>query len=713
MRAANARMNAPSPPAAHGVRTVVLAALFFAVSEMAVAAAHRILVPRTTLVILFALELGLALVVSAAGLAGIALLARILRGKADGAGRAALRTAGALLAMPLFFSFYVLNTRGLALLPLSGSERLFFNGLFVLLAAAAVAVAATSFKRAPGAARGLPFLAGCFFLQLVLPAVYFFFLSSVQNPSTATARLVFLFLMTAPLAAAAWLAARVAAGFKRPWRTSFAAGGLVLVPLLLLAFVPPYSNYRRQPSPPRSRLASKTAARPNVVFVVWDTGRKDRCSLYGHSRPTTPHLAALAADGAAFRNALTVSPWTLPSHASMFTGLYPSQHGADNTEAQRRFGRPLTPEALTLAEILRAEGYDTAALTANHGVMSTSFGLAQGFDVYFDERPHVFDLLTVHLLAKADENILRKLRINSFSLAPELNRHIFSALEKQRGAPFFLFVNYMEPHGADYLPPPARGLFGGAPRPPAVPTAAILEGRETISPAAQEALFTRYDEDLAACDAGLGQLLEQLKALGLYETSLIVVTSDHGQCLGEHQFFGHRSVLYEEVLEIPLVVKSPRGAVPRTDPARPFENRELFFLILEELGIPSPRPPLRAFQDAEGATYTMAEGVSFPLGSERALERFAGTWVSVTRHAPPRPKLFLSSAGRDELFLLDEDPREQRNRIADRPELAARLRDAWASWQPALRREALPAGEERDLTQELKERLRSLGYVVK
>jgi hypothetical protein len=109
----------------------------------------------------------------------------------------------------------------------------------------------------------------------------------------------------------------------------------------------------------------------------------------------------------------------------------------------------------------------------------------------------------------------------------------------------------------------------------------------------------------------------------------------------------------------------------------------------------------------------MAEGFSFPLGSERALERFAGTWVSVTRHAPPRPKLLLSSSGRDELFLLDEDPHEQRNRIADRGELAARLRDAWASWQPALRREALPAGEERDLTQELKERLRSLGYLVK
>lgn len=713
MRPANARMDAKSLPAQNGLRTAVMAALFFAVSEYAVALAHRVLVPRTTLLILFGLEFGLALVISAVALVAIVVLARLLRGKEGEAGLAALRTTGPLLAVPLFYSFYTLNTKGLALLPYSGFERLFFNSLFILLAAAAVAVAAASFKRRSGQARGFPFWAGCFFLQLVLPAVHFFFLSSVPNPSTPTARLVFLLLMTAPLAGAAWLAARVAAGVKRRGISLPGAAGLILVPLLLLAFVPPLANYRRQPSSPRSRMASGTVPRPNVVFVVWDTGRKDRCSLYGHVRPTTPRLAELAADGAVVQNALTVSPWTLPSHASMFTGLYPSQHGADNTEGQRRFGRPLAPDALTLAEILRAEGYRTAALTANHGITNSSFGLAQGFDEYFDERPHVYDLITVHLMAKVDENLLKKLRINAFYLSSELNRRIFSWLETSRGRPFFLFLNYMDPHGSDYLPPPARGLFGGGSRPPDVPYAAIEEGRETIAPAAQDALLARYDEDLAYCDAGLGRLIERLKAFDLYDTSLIVVTSDHGQCLGEHQFFGHRSVLFEEVLEIPLVIKSPRGRAPRTDPAKPFENRELFFLLLEELGIPFPRPPLRAFQDAEGVTYTMAEAFSFPLGAERYLERFAGTWVSVTRHAPPRPKLFLSSAGRDELYLLDEDPREERSRVEDRAELAARLRDVWASWQPALRREALAPGEERDLTQELKERLRSLGYVVK
>jgi hypothetical protein len=465
MRPANARMDAKSLPAQNGLRTAVLAALFFAVSELAVALAHGVLVPRTTLLILFGLEFGLALVISAVALVAIVVLACLLRSKADEAGLAALRTAGPLLAMPLFYSFYVLNTKGLARLPFSGFERLFFNGLFVLLAAAAVAVAAASFKRRSGQARGFPFWAGCFFLQLVLPAVHFFFLSSVPNPSTPTARLVFLLLMTAPLAGAAWLAARVAAGVKRRGISLPGAAGLILVPLLLLAFVPPLANYRQQPSSPRSRMASGTVPRPNVVFVVWDTGRKDRCSLYGHVRPTTPRLAELAADGAAFQNALTVSPWTLPSHASMFTGLYPSQHGADNTEGQRRFGRPLAPDALTLAEILRAEGYRTAALTANHGIMNTrSAWLRDSTSISTNGRtsttssPSTSWPKSTRTFSKTADQLLLSL---DRTQPPDL------LVARYKPRPAFLSLPQLHgPHGADYLPPPARSLFGGGSRPP-------------------------------------------------------------------------------------------------------------------------------------------------------------------------------------------------------------------------------------------------------
>jgi hypothetical protein len=690
---------------------VLMAAFFFAVSELALAAAGRVLIPVETWLILFGLEFGLAFAVAAAALVVLALPSRILVRKHGEAGSAALRTAGAVLAMPLFYVFYTLNTRGLALLPRAGFERLFFNVLFVLLACATLAAATRFFMRFSGRIGSLSFWAGCFFLQFILPAVNYYFFSSRPSPVSPIPRLIFLLALTLPLFPASWLVSRAVAGLKpRGVFAIFAVGGLVLVPLLLMALVPPLSNYRRQPP---SGPVLGAAGRPNIVFAVIDTGRKDRCSLYGHTRPTTPRLEELAADGIVFEDAYTVSPWTLPSHASMFTGLYPSQHGADNVETAHQFARPLSPDALTLAEILRAEGYQTAALTANHGVMNSSFGLAQGFEYYFDERPYIYNLVTVHLMAKADENLLKKLGINAFYLSSELNRRVFSWLEKNRREPFFLFLNYMDPHGVDFLPPSHDGLFGGGVRPLDIPFEAVISGREDISPEDYEALLTRYDETLTFCDANLGRLIDRLKTFGLYETSLVVVVSDHGQLLGEHNFFGHRSILFEEVLKIPLVVKPPRGSDLRVDGGKPFENRELFFLLLEELGIPIPPSPLRTLTDAEGALYTMAEAYSFPVFSAMHIKRFGGTRVSVTRHVPPRPKLVMSSKGEDRLYLLDEDPFERFNRIEDLEELADFLRNAWAGWQQDLKRGMITAGEERDLTEDLKERLRSLGYLVK
>ncbi|MDH4197271.1 MAG: hypothetical protein OEW05_07690, partial [Candidatus Aminicenantes bacterium] len=245
-------MTSSSSPANHSprgeaVRSVVLAALFFAISELAVALSHRVLIPRTTWLILFGLEFGLALAVSGAALVAATALAFLLRRRLDGAGFSALQTAGSLVAMPLFYSFYILNTKGLALLPFTGFQRLFFNGLFGLLAAAALAVATASMKRLSGRAAGPSFWAGVFLLQLILPAVHYFFFSSVSNPRTPPRRLVFLLALTVPLVAVAWLVARVGTGFKRRGTPALAAGGLVLVPLLLLVFIPPLSNYRRQP----------------------------------------------------------------------------------------------------------------------------------------------------------------------------------------------------------------------------------------------------------------------------------------------------------------------------------------------------------------------------------------------------------------------------------------------------------------------------------
>lgn len=751
---------------------------FFAVSEIAVAFAHKIVASWATYFLLLGLEFGLALIISM-------FIVIIIRVASVGLARilplsaapwfSLVESASVLLAMPLFFSFYLLNTKALALLPPAGFERLFFNALFLILALGVLTFLAASLNwsnflaglffvpeeketkrakpikivdrerplatkttenknldnrergwRRKGGYRLAQFrpkvqlilgrLSGIFFLQALLPLVHFFFLSSRPNPVSFLGRFGFLLTLTFPLIPASGLVIWQE-NYLKGNKNKYSIAALVcffLFPMLLLFLVPPFSNYeRRQPSLSHQAQV-KENFQPNVILIVWDTGRKDRYSLYGHFRPTTPSLDAFAVCGLVFSNAYTVAPWTLPSHASMFTGLYPSQHQADYVEGPYLAGRPLSQKAITLAEILKAQGYQGAAFSANHGLTNRSFGLDQGFDIYFDERPHVFDLLTVHLLARFDDKWLRMLGLNPFYLGSELNRRIFSWLKRKARAPFFLFINYMDPHGTNYLPPPYRGFFGAPDKRPAVPYEKIMAGEETISPKDYEALLTRYDEDLAYCDFSFGQLIAALKQLNLFDPSLIVVTSDHGQLLGEHNFFGHRQgdrfVLYEEILKIPLVIKGPPGWQPKRRPETPIENREIFFLILEELGISPPFQLPLASCDRDGV-YTLAESSSTSLSSGQKTERLKRVEVAVTCHHPPQPKLIISSIGESELYFLEEDPREKRNLIKEQPGMAARLMEVWLRGEAVRQKYALPAEKSSDITRDLKERLRSLGYI--
>lgn len=249
---------------------------------------------------------------------------------------------------------------------------------------------------------------------------------------------------------------------------------------------------------------------------------------------------------------------------------------------------------------------------------------------------------------------------------------------------------------------------------------AILEGTKEIEPQFYEALLTRYDEELAFCDTNFGKFIDELKQLDLYDQSLIVVTSDHGEALGEHNFFGHRSALYEEIIKIPLIIKFPKGKLPPIDPEKPIENRQLFFLLLDEIGIEVPEAWPRKVVDDEGNFYTIAEaflppstaqGIGLDENSKRFQEDFLGTRVAIVRHAPPHPKLILSSSGKDALYLLDEDPKEQVNQIKKHQDLAQELRLVWMKWQPLLQKYSLEKDESQRMAGEIMERLRSLGYI--
>ena len=271
--------------------------------------------------------------------------------------------------------------------------------------------------------------------------------------------------------------------------------------------------------------------KPNIVFIVLDTVRADHLSLYGYHRPTTPHLDQWAKRGVVFENAIAPAPWTLPSHASMFTGLLPHQHGAD-------WAVPLDGSPWTLAEVLKSEGYDTVAFNANFGYGLKGWGYDQGFGLYADNIPSIRHNLVMtywgrNLLDRFYKRLIRYEPIERRN-AGELNKDIFSWLRRRPARPFFLFVNYYDAH-EPYLPPaPYDEKFGRISTPLLKRSRDLCYAQPGEPVPAQDVrtIMSAYDNSLAYLDHGLDDFLQQLQRLQLLGNTIVIITSDHGEGLG-------------------------------------------------------------------------------------------------------------------------------------------------------------------------------------
>lgn len=295
--------------------------------------------------------------------------------------------------------------------------------------------------------------------------------------------------------------------------------------------------------------------RPNVVLIVLDTLRSDHLSLYGYHRQTSPHIDSWAREhGMVFENVVASAPWTLPSHVSMFTGLHAHRHGVNHNLS--------APTSLPmLAEILRSAGYSTAAVTGG-GFVHPQYGFAQGFDSYW-----------VSGVKMGFEN----------ELEMELER-AFGALDQYKDRPFFLFFHTYEVHNPFRPRQPYLGRFADHPDGLTVdvenlPRSAedgFVDHRRLIfhrdgkpsGPVSEDQLAVAvdlYDAGIAYADAMVGRLLRRLEELGVGDRTIVVLTSDHGEMMGEHGVFNHVS-LFEENLLVPLVVVDPRRNVPMRIP---------------------------------------------------------------------------------------------------------------------------------------------------
>ena len=414
--------------------------------------------------------------------------------------------------------------------------------------------------------------------------------------------------------------------------------------------------------------------RANVLLVTLDTTRADRLGAYGHPRPTSPNLDALSSEAILFERAYSTSSWTLPAHASLFTGKYPASHGArhdpqgplvlaDAIEAPRSVrARGMSPQEPTLAGILAEHGWATGAVVGGPWLIRV-FGVGAGFDFYDD--------------AGMQSHLGRR--------ATEITDRAIEWLDRTE-EPFFLFLNYFDPH-APYAPPPR---FARAFLPPGV----------LPDPTALRQAPALYDGEIRYADDELGRLFRWLRARGLWERTLVVVTADHGELLGERGDWGHERWLWEPLVHVPLIVKPAGPGRPGRREVVPVSLVDVLPLVLRELGLPAPagvqgEPPPASRREL------LAE--VNPISTESDTGDWRARWHGSFKYLS-------STLGDRYLFDLATDPRETRNLVARDAERAEReaqdLERAFGALPPPP-----PDAGPVEVDAETRALLRNLGYL--
>jgi arylsulfatase A-like enzyme len=380
---------------------------------------------------------------------------------------------------------------------------------------------------------------------------------------------------------AARLANRWPALFGRVVRGGVTAMASFVVLLAAITQLLPSRTYRQHVN----GLPPAPAGAPNVLLVVWDTVRADNLSLYGYARSTTPRLDEWARSGAVFDRAMSTSPWTLPSHASMFTGQWPQQLSAN-------WEQPLDAGPRTLAEVLAARGYLTAGFVANTYYCGNELGIARGFAHYEDYVASPREVLISSTLVRlvANSTFVRRLIGYHDNIprrsATEITDQFLEWQGSASGRPFFAFLNYFDAHENYLPPPPFDRKFGDGPLPgsPAV----IQDVRRSLRrdwpqrPANEiQAEISLYDGAIAYLDDQLNRLLGELQTRGVLDNTVVIVTSDHGEQFGEHGLFLHANSLYRPLLHVPLVVRYPRAVPAGQRIRRPVSLRDVPATVLD------------------------------------------------------------------------------------------------------------------------------------
>lgn len=435
---------------------------------------------------------------------------------------------------------------------------------------------------------------------------------------------------------------------------------------------------------------------PDVVLIVMDTVRADRLGLYGYQRETSPKLEELARESRTFDRARSTSTWTPPAHASLFTGLFPGAHQT----TQKSW---TLPDSLsTLAEVLAERGYATAGVVGNP-MLTPARGFAQGFERYHETyagRPARTDLRSLHEIERLLDDL---------------------------PSPYFLFVNLIGPHGPYDSCGPECGRWASEARVPPFASEWPDFYRGLVEYDAQQ--LTRfadlYDEELRRVDTIVGRIVAKVRGQGRIDETLLVVTSDHGENLGDHGHIDHVFSLYDSTVKIPLLIRYPPRFLAGTRSQALVQLPDLFPTILAAAGVPEQEiggqgVDLAQEEQLEGRPQIIeyyrplqALGRLYERSTteqQRRLDRYDRKLEAIVTS---RYKLVRGSDGETELFDHHADPEELVD-LAPRPQAASErraLEDELDEWLERYVDENREAGEHLELPEETRRALEAIGYL--
>jgi arylsulfatase A-like enzyme len=422
--------------------------------------------------------------------------------------------------------------------------------------------------------------------------------------------------------------------------------------------------------------------RPNIVMISLDTLRADHLGCYGYHRPTSPNIDRFAEGAFLFERCIAPSSTTLPSHASVFTGLHPSVHGSE----EGLLGPPVAERERTLAEVAREDGYLTAAYTEG-GFVSSALGFAQGFGVYSD------------------------------GVGPGRVEETFDDaldwLESYRRLPSFVFVHTYQVH-TPYTPPARFAQMfdenyreSGSARP-----------RQARSEEDRIRCEARYDGEIAYTDEVLGEFLEQLEMMELLDNTVLVIFSDHGEEFWEHGGIEHGVTLYDEVLHVPLIIKLAEEDPPSGRLDRQVSLTDLYATVTELLGAGDAAPPdcmsLLPLVRGSGTRYDRRVVVSQICHRDSVSEPRTCEWRWRSVRTDTEKYIKIEKRRKEELYDLSGDPGEKNDISAENEQGLLQYRalvDTFLEVVSAGREP--PSAEQRvaPLTEERKRRLKALGYM--